>query len=233
MHKLYLEDSFLYRASWGHKGTSTDAEKKNGKGISELLSQSSGCIVPTVLKGDHTLRQWTGAIPLSLLSERHFGQRYKGQGDGEMQPCSSLRRLSLSCAPPAFLVLLSLSVYYFAFSLLFPWCLLHSVISSGFSHIHFPIVFSHPTVHTLFLFSFLLFVLSSPSPVQLSKGQPGCRAPNTAVLHCWLHLLTLLFTVYTVGTTLGKQGGRRWLTAEAKRSSVALTTAVCEAGLSS
>lgn len=120
VHKLYLEDSFLPSASWGHKGTSTDA----GWGISELLSQSPGCVFLPVLKGDHALRQWTGAIPLSLLSERQLEQ---GTETGQWGDAAVLQfeKAFLSCAPPAPLVL-SFCVLFCPFSPLplvfFPLC---------------------------------------------------------------------------------------------------------------
>lgn len=155
------------------------------------------------------------------------------QGNGEMQPRSSLRRLSLSCAPAAPLVLFSLSVSHFAFSLLFPWCSLHSVIFPVSCHIHFPILFSHPPICVFFLVSFLPSLLSSPSPVRAEQGPVWLWGTRHSCPTLLLHLLTLLLLQRnTVGTSPGKQGEQGWLVAEAKRSSIALRTTVCETGLS-
>lgn len=89
------------------------------------------------------LRQWTGAIPPSLLSERQPGQRYKDKATGRSSPAPVGEDFLPHVLP---LPLLS-SVSYFAFSLLLLWCSLPSTSFSGFSHIHFPVLFSHPALH--------------------------------------------------------------------------------------
>lgn len=199
--------------------------KKNGRGISELLSQSPGCIILPVLKGDHALRWWTGAIPLSQL-----GQRYKETAMGRCSPAPVWEDF-LMCSPCPSCPLLSFRVLFCLFS---PLPLVLSPLYYLFFLISIFLLSFLTQLYTYYFYSpscCLCFPL--PALYQLSKGQSGLRALSTAVLCCWLHLLTLLLlSVYTVGTSLGKQGEQGWLI-EAKRSSIALRTAVCGTGLSS
>lgn len=140
-------------------------EKKNGRGISEVLSKSPGCVPFPVPQGEQAWRHWAGVILLSGL-----GQSTKpGQLGALLQFEEALRRV-FSPVLPCLLSSLSLS---FAFSPFFSWWSLHSYLSFLMS---------------LFLFSFLPQLYTCNSyfpPVLLSHPSPSSSgAPSTVSWPC-------------------------------------------------
>lgn len=127
-----------------------------------------------------------------------------------MQPCSSLKLSGM-------LPMLLLSSSLFLCLCLLPWCSLHSVIFPLSSHFCVPILFSHPAIYLFFLFSSLLSLLSSPSPVMAQRGL-ATRRSRPALLAAFTAPAAVL------GAHSGEQGGLGWLRAAAQRSSIALST---------
>lgn len=120
---------------------------------------------------------------------------------GDAAPLQFEKLFSLSCAPPAPLILFSLSVSFCLFSPL-PLYSLCFILSSVPSHIHFPAFLSHPPSHIILQLFFLLSLLSSP-PALAQQGRSWQQGTSTAVA-----LPLLLPPVHPWDTSLRMPGGQ-------------------------
>lgn len=176
--------------------------KKNGRGILRTAEPEPWVRYPPVLKGDHASRRWAGAIPLSLLSERQLGQRYKERAVGRCSPTPVWEAvLSLMRSPCPSHPLLSFCVLFCLFSPL-PLYSLCFILSSVSSQIHFPAFLSHPPSHIILQLFFLLSLLSSP-PALAQQGRSWQQGTSTAVA-----LPLLLPPVHPWDTSLRMPGGQ-------------------------
>lgn len=162
--------------------------------MSEVLSQTRDVFPPCAPRRSG-LGRWAGAIPLSGA-----GQSTKA---GQLGALLQIGDSFLSCASLPFFLCL-------AFSLLFSWWSLHSIIFF-ISHVPVPSLFSPPALHISFLFP---SCCALPSAGSLPGG---CQ-------HCVLTLLQL------PGWHLWREGGG-WGCGRSWRASPALGT-VCDTGLS-